>query len=59
VPDVSDEITYKIVRKYKDNSHPDHDLVIKEGLSLDEAKEHCKDPDTQEKGVWFDAFYEE
>lgn len=50
--------TYKIVRKYRDTNHPDHDKVIAEGLTLEEAKEHCKDPSTSEKGVWFDAFYE-
>jgi len=54
-----DEATYKIVRKYKDVNHPDHDKVIDDGLTKAEAQEHCKDPDTQEKGVWFDVFYEE
>ncbi len=57
--DTMDEKTYKIVRKYKDSSHPDHDKEIDTGLTREEAKEHCKDPDTQEDGVWFDAFYEE
>lgn len=51
--------TYEIVRKYADNSHPDHDKVIAKGLSLTEARNHCKDPDTHEEGVWFDCFYEE
>ena len=54
-----DEKTYKIVRKYKDMNHPDHDKEIKTGLTREEAKEHCKDPDTKEDGVWFDCFYEE
>ena len=56
---MEEEKTYKILRKYKDSSHPDNNRVVKEGLSLAEAKEHCQDPDTEEKGVWFDAFYEE
>lgn len=54
-----EEATYKIVRKYKDDNHPDNNKVIKTGLSRVEAQEHCGDPSTQEKGVWFDAFYEE
>ena len=51
--------TYRIVRKYQDTSHPDHDKEINTGLTREEAKAHCKDPDTQEAGVWFDVFYEE
>lgn len=51
--------TYKIVRKYKDSNHPDHDKEIATDLTREEAKEHCKDPCTCEKGVWFDVFYEE
>jgi hypothetical protein len=54
-----DDTTYKIVRKYKDENHPDHNKVIDTGLTRDEAQKHCSDPSTQEKGVWFDAFYEE
>jgi hypothetical protein len=51
--------TYKIVRKYRDGNHPDNNKVIKTGLSLEEAQEHCKDPETREAGVWFDCYYEE
>jgi len=51
--------TFKIIRKYRDETHPDHNKEIDSGLTLEEAQEHCKDPDTHEKGVWFDAFYEE
>lgn len=51
--------SYKIVRKYQDSRHPDHNKVIKSGLTLKEAKEHCQDPDTKESGVWFDCFTEE
>jgi hypothetical protein len=51
--------TYRIVRKYKDDSHPDNNKEIDTGLTLGEAQEHCKDPSSKETGVWFDAFYEE
>ncbi len=53
------ETTYKIVRKYRDTNHPDHDKVIDTGLTLEEARKHCSSEDTCEKGVWFDCFYEE
>jgi hypothetical protein len=51
--------TYKIVRKHFDPNHPDHNKEIDSGLTLAEAQDHCKDPSTHEKGVWFDAFYKE
>ena len=51
--------TYKIVRKYRDSSHPDNYKVIDYGLSLEEAQAHCNDPSTREPGVWFDCYYEE
>lgn len=35
------------------------DSPIRASCYTHEAKEHCSDPDTQEKGVWFDCFYEE
>ena len=54
-----DERTYEIVRKYKNDNHPDHNKVIKTGLTRAEAQEHCKDTDSREDGVWFDVFYEE
>jgi len=50
--------TYQIIRKYFDTNHPDHDKVIDEDLTLEEAQEHCKDPDTK-GGGWFDVYYEE
>jgi len=52
-------MSYKIVRKYRDMSHPDNDKVIDTGLSLEEAQAHCKDPSTHEKGVWFDMYLPE
>ena len=61
---------YKIVRKFAKN-HPDE--VIKTGLTLEEAREHCGDPETssftadgeeareltRRKGDWMDCYYEE
>jgi len=62
--------TYKIVRRYFKNSDK---VVIKTGLTLAEAKKHCRDPETSSKtctnpamvehtekhGPWFDGFTEE
>ena len=47
-------MTYKIVR-YQFYGEP---KVIKRGLTLDEAKEHCNDPKTT--GIdWFDGYTKE
>ena len=51
--------TYKIVRMYRDDEHPDHLRVIETGLTLEEAQEHCRREDTREEGVWFDGYDEE
>lgn len=51
--------SYKIVRKYHDSNHSDNNKVIATGLTLEEAQEHCKDPSTHERGVWFDCYCEE
>ena len=61
-------MAYKIVRFYRDNKM--NGMTIKEGLTLEEAQEHCNDPetssstcsdDTHEKqyGPWFDGYREE
>lgn len=60
--------TYEIVRIFYDGTRK----TIKEGLTLNEAKEHCSDPETAShtcseetrktvgsNQIWFDAFYEE
>jgi hypothetical protein len=53
---MNDEPTYKIKRFYKD---PDKTYdVIKTGLTLEEAMEHCEDPTTR-TDEWFDGFTEE
>lgn len=49
--------TYKIVRTYKDWDRPSK--VILTGLTLKEAQEHCRRPDTRKEGVWFDGYEEE
>lgn len=55
--------TYKIVRKYADDEHPDNNKVICTGLTLAEAQNHCSTPATEsDKGSevqWMDCFYEE
>lgn len=62
--------TYKIVRMYF-NEHPRR--TIKRGLTLEEAQEHCRDPETSSRtctksrnllrtqlmGPWFDGYEEE
>jgi len=62
--------TYHILRKYRDG-HPSE--LIAEDLTLEEAQEHCSDPETSSrtctttegitrtnlKGPWFDAYYED
>ena len=52
---IFDERTYKIMRAYAD-SRPKE--VIKRGVTLEEAQEHCSREDTHGDG-WFDCYYEE
>ena len=56
---MSDDATYKIVRSTYDSDHEDNHKVIRTGLTLDEAREHCRDPETRDPGVWFDTYTEE
>lgn len=51
--------TYKIIRFYQDMNHSDHGKIIKKGLTLQEAQEHCQRGDTQKPFVWFDGYTEE
>lgn len=67
---MSDE-TYRIVRGYFNTKVPKE--IIEEGLSLEEARDHCQDPETssstctskegcartEEFGPWFDRYEEE
>ena len=50
---------YKIVRFCFDNNHPDHHKIVRSGLTLEEAQDHCQRDDTREQGVWFDGYEEE
>jgi hypothetical protein len=65
-------MTYKIVRNYFNHEeHPNR--VIRRGLTLEEAQEHCRDPETSSKtctrsenkrrtkrcGPWFDGYEKE
>jgi hypothetical protein len=66
-----DDTTYKIVRMYFSRSVPSR--TIKRGLTLEEAQEHCRDPETssqtcteyanvkrtRERGPWFDGYERE
>jgi hypothetical protein len=54
-PDMEeDEATYSIIRhRFNGNNE-----VIKTGLSLEEAQEHCQRDDTRGDG-WFDGYTEE
>lgn len=62
--------TYKIVRMYRDSYRK---RVIARGLTLEEARAHCSDPETssrtctkavnrrrtQQQGPWFDGYDKE
>jgi hypothetical protein len=60
------EQTYCIIRYYRDYNHPDNKKVIASGLSLEDARAHCNDPENCNHGVsfdspgqWFDGYEEE
>jgi hypothetical protein len=62
--------TYKIVRFFQDH---DNKQTIDTGLTLEQAEEHCADPETSwktcssaegqartnKRGPWFDGWYKE
>ncbi len=64
-------MSYKIIRFYKDGDKPNR--TIKHGLTLEEAQEHCSDPETSSStakgararriteafGPWFEGYDEE
>jgi hypothetical protein len=64
-------MSYKIVRHFADPR--EEKVVITRGLTLEQAQEHCNDPETSSRtaksqyhrnltksaGPWFDGYYEE
>jgi len=56
--DMSSEETYRIVRFCFNENDPEHRMVIKTGLTLEEAQEHCQREDTHGEG-WFDGYQPE
>lgn len=57
-------MTYLIRRFTLNEAHPDYRRVIKRGLSLAEAQEHCQREDTHEPRpdgtvAWFDGYENE
>jgi len=66
-----EDATYKIVRMYFSNNV--RNRTIKRGLTLEEAQEHCRDPETSSQtctkyanvkrtetyGPWFDGYEKE
>ena len=47
--------TYRIVRSYAPSLNK-RSRVIKRGLTLEEAQQHCRDPKTRKAGEWFDGY---
>ena len=62
---------YKVIRMFQKGNHPP--ITIKKGLTKEEAREHCSNPETSSltckgeagleltriKGPWFDGYDEE
>lgn len=56
--------TYVVRRFHRDDEHPYHRMIVKTGLTLSEAQEHCQDDATHELDedglvVWFDGYDKE
>jgi hypothetical protein len=51
-------MTYRIIRIYNPIMGDKKSRVIKTGLTLEEAQEHCKDPRTATE-EWFDGYEKE
>jgi len=51
-------MTYSIIRFFAPHRIESNE-VVKTGLMLEEAQEHCNDPNTREEGEWFDGYIEE
>lgn len=46
---------YKIIRYYAPGQNRENETIQKD-LTLEEAQEHCQDPSTSEKDVYFDGY---
>jgi hypothetical protein len=55
---MDDDQTYCIKRFYSPSDGRPTE-VVREGLTREEAMEHCSDDDTHEPGVYFDGFEKE
>lgn len=51
-------MSYKIVRFYSPELEKTN-RVIRRGLTLEEAKEHCNRADTKKEGVYFEGYTKE
>jgi hypothetical protein len=53
-------MTYRVVRLHSDYRHPDHGRVVRRGLTLEQAHDHCSREESRETGpdglVWIDGF---
>jgi hypothetical protein len=57
---MDDEQTYAIKRFYHPNAkREDHYVEGMDGLTLEEAQDHCSDPDSSVAGFYFDGFVRE
>lgn len=52
------EKLYKVIRFCQDENDPAHRTVLRQGLTLAEAQEHCRRDDTHGDG-WFDGYDKE
>ena len=50
---MDEQKTYSIWRFYSKRRPP---KLIKTGLTLEQAQEHCSDPKTSKEGDWFDGY---
>ena len=51
-------MTYSIIRIFNPRLRR-KSKIIKTGLTLKEAKEHCQDSSTKKEGKWFDGYISE
>ena len=51
-------MTYCIIRFYAPHLNKANRVMF-QGLSLEAAQAHCKDPSTRKDGEWFDGYEEE